>query len=249
MAASHWNRDRLRAGVGVGLVHLLLGYALVTGLAAQVVHKVSGALKTFDVASPLPPRPPIAPPEAASKAAEGEASPANVRSRATPLIAPPPRVRLKSPPPIPAAPKPAPVPGNDRTAGSAPIPGPGTGSGGVGNGPGSGGYGLGEGAGGAARAVRTSGRLDNADYPRSALRSGAEGTVSVRYTVGTDGRVSACAVTRSSGHAELDATTCRLIELRFRYRAARDRTGAPVAETVRKTFDWLLPFKARPAAP
>jgi protein TonB len=237
----------MRAGAGVGLVHLILGYALITGLATQVVHKVSGALKTFDVAA-APPAPPIDPAEADAKAAEGEASPANLHSRVTPVVAPPPKIRIKVPPPILAAPKPAPVPGSDATAGSA-VPGPGSGSGGIGNGPGSGGAGPGSGSGGAARAVRTGGRLDNSDYPRSALRSGAEGTVSVRYTVGTNGRVSACSVTRSSGHAELDGATCRLIELRFRYRPARDRSGAPVAETVRKTFDWILPFKARPVAP
>jgi protein TonB len=65
----------------------------------------------------------------------------------------------------------------------------------------------------------------------------------VRYVVGTDGRVSGCRVTRSSGHAELDATTCRLIEQRFRYRPARDAAGRPVPETVSRTFDWLLPFR------
>lgn len=248
MAALHWDKERIRAGAGVGLVHLLLGYALVTGLATHVVRQVGSGLKTFDVAAPLPPPAPITPAEADTKAAAGAASPANVRSRATPVVAPPPRIRLKAPPPLPAAPKAAPVPGIDRSAGSAPVPGPGTGSGGIGTGPGSGGQGLGAG-GGAARAVRVSGRLDNSDYPRSALRSGAEGTVSVEYIVGTDGRVSGCTVTRSSGHAELDATTCRLIELRFRYRPARDRSGAPAAETVRKTYDWMLPFKARPAAP
>jgi protein TonB len=64
----------------------------------------------------------------------------------------------------------------------------------------------------------------------------------VRYVVGTDGSVGGCRVTRSSGHAELDETTCRLIEQRFRYRPARDGAGRPVPETVSRTFDWLLPL-------
>jgi len=73
--------------------------------------------------------------------------------------------------------------------------------------------------------------------------AGVEGTVSVRFTVDADGGTSGCRITRSSGNAELDETTCRLIELRFRYRPARDVQGRPVPETVTRTFDWLLPFR------
>ena len=50
-------------------------------------------------------------------------------------------------------------------------------------------------------------------------------------------------MTRSSGHPELDETTCRLIERRFRYRPARNSAGDAVPEVVRKTYDWLLPFR------
>lgn len=52
----------------------------------------------------------------------------------------------------------------------------------------------------------------------------------VRFTVGIDGRARDCRVITSSGHAVLDATTCRLIEARFRYAPARDAAGQPVAE-------------------
>ena len=46
-------------------------------------------------------------------------------------------------------------------------------------------------AGGGTRAQRVSGRLSGeTDYPPSARRRGIEGTVTVRYVVGTDGRVS-----------------------------------------------------------
>ena len=91
-------------------------------------------------------------------------------------------------------------------------------------------------------AQRIAGRLSGAtDYPPAARRSGVEGSVAVRYIVGTDGRVSGCRVLRSSGHAELDSTTCRLIEQRFRYRPARDFEGRPVPEPVSRTFDWMLP--------
>jgi protein TonB len=134
--------------------------------------------------------------------------------------------------------------GTDATAGAATGDGPGTGAGGFGAGAGSGGRGSGTGGGAAVRAERISGRLSgDTDYPASARRAGVEGSVSVRFVVGTDGRVGGCRVTRSSGHAELDSTTCRLIEERFRYRPARDADGRPVQETVSRTFDWLLPFR------
>jgi protein TonB len=248
MVALTWRRDRVQAGVAVALLHALLGYVLVTGLGAHVVRSVGTSLKLFDVRPPEPPQPLPEPAQAQSKEAEGEASPPNLKARATPVVAPPPRIRLKAPEPLPAAPKRSPLPGNDRSAGNSAMPGPGTGSGGIGTGPGSGGAGRGNGA-GAARAVRLSGQLADSDYPRSALRAGVEGSVSVRFVVGTDGRASACTVTRSSGDATLDSTTCRLIELRFRYRPARNAAGEAVPETIRKTFDWLIPGRSRAASP
>ena len=44
------------------------------------------------------------------------------------------------------------------------------------------------------------------------------------------GASSGCEVVKSSGSAELDGTTCRLIERRFRYRPARDAQGRAIAE-------------------
>lgn len=81
-------------------------------------------------------------------------------------------------------------------------------------------------------AVLVKGRLKNSDYPRAARRAGAEGTVHVRFLVNPDGGVGGCTVTRSSGHPELDSTTCRLIERRFRYRPARDVQGRPTSDVV-----------------
>jgi protein TonB len=90
--------------------------------------------------------------------------------------------------------------------------------------------------------VRVSGEINGArDYPAASRRAGVQGSVVVRFTVGTDGRASGCRVTRSSVNAELDALTCRLVEQRFRYRPARDSSGNPVSDTVSRTFDWLLP--------
>ena len=236
--------ERVRAAIAVAALHALLAYAFIVGLAVEVARKAAGELKLITISEkPVPPPEPAATP-AKDEAAEGAASPVSMAARPTPVVAPPPKIRIPKPPPLPTVPKAIPVPaGRDASAGSSDRPGPGTGAGGDGPGTGSGGLGTGTGGGGAARAQRISGALANSDYPRSALRAGAEGTVSVRYTVGADGRVSGCAVTRSSGHPELDSTTCRLIERRFVYRPARDSTGKPAAEVVRKTYDWILPAK------
>jgi len=54
------------------------------------------------------------------------------------------------------------------------------------------------------------------------------------------GRVRDCVVTRSSGHRDLDAATCPLLERSLRYRPARDANGRPIAETIRGQQDWQL---------
>ena len=64
------------------------------------------------------------------------------------------------------------------------------------------------------------------------------GTVKMRCTVGVNGRVSRCIVTRSSGVPELDALTPRLIEQRFVYRPATDRYGRPVPDDLEIEWTW-----------
>jgi protein TonB len=62
--------------------------------------------------------------------------------------------------------------------------------------------------------------------------------VFVSFVVGPSGRVDSCKITRSSGNRDLDATTCRLIQRRFRYRPARDGSGKAITETVRGEQEW-----------
>ena len=238
------NRDRLKAAVGVGAFHALLGYALISGLGYEVVTEVTDNLKLINIRNEPPP-PPIEEavrPQEKAKDPEGAASPPSLKAKPTPVVAPPPKIRLEVPPRVTTVPKATPLPpGNDPSAGSSTMDGPGTGSGGLGDGTGSGGQGTGTGGGGGGnRAQLVRGYLTNSDYPSAARRAGAEGGVSVRFIVGTDGRASRCVVTRSSGHPELDQTTCRLIEKRFRYRPARNAQGTPIAETVNKHYDWFI---------
>lgn len=231
-------RERAIAVLAVTAIHALVGLALVQGLKTQFDAVEQPSLAAFDLAVPPPPAAVEPMPDpAADPRDEGAAAPPALEAVATPVVAPP--VRLPQPSPVVAAPVAG--QGAQSSAGAAPVPGPGTGGGGVGTGTGSGRGGDGQGGGGGgARAEKTSGVILDRDYPRTARRARAQGSVTARFTVGTDGRARGCAVTGSSGNAELDATTCRLIEQRFRYRPAQTVGGQPVAEVRGWRQDWWL---------
>jgi protein TonB len=240
-------RDRIKSALAVMCIHVLLGFALLRGLSAHVDSALYEGQQLINVA--LPPVPPAtpAPPETADRAvakpknAEGAASPANRLNTPTEVVTPIPEIRL---PPIPSiAAAPVAGQGSVAAAGAALLPGPGTGSGGVGNGLGSGLSGTGTGGGGGGRGVRAQfirGGIEPRDYPRRAVEKRAQGTTYLRFTVEPNGRVRHCIVTRSSGHPELDAVTCPLLEKRLRYRPARDAAGRPIAETIRGEHEWGL---------
>ena len=248
--AARSNRDRLGAALPAALVHALLLYALIAGLgvgAPPALRESQRPVELLPLPSPEPPRPPSpsqsSDARADSPAAphdEGAASPPNLRARATEIVAPEPVIPL--PPVSPVIAAPVAGRGADPFSGNADIPGPGTGSGGFGAGSGSGGSGDGGGGGGGGgRPPRhLSGNLSNADYPGGLGEAGIGGTVSVLYAVETDGRVSDCRVTRSSGSPRLDETTCRLIERRFRFAPARDRQGRPVRSRIEENHSWIV---------
>jgi len=79
------------------------------------------------------------------------------------------------------------------------------------------------------------------DYPARALRAEAEGIAAYRLIVGTNGRVSACEVVRSTGNGVLDDATCDNIALRARFEAATDDTGAKVVGSYSGTVKWEIP--------
>jgi len=224
------NRDRAWAIAGVVAIHGLLAYALISGLAMRVSERASDSLDLIDSVLPLPPLPAPPPPDEPSKP-KGEPSPPNLKAVPSPVVALP-RV-IPAPSPIGAAPVAS--TGSAPSAGASNIAGPGTGAGGVGTGLGGGGVG---GSGNRAQLIR--GQLMDSDYPDSARRAGAEGSVAVSFTVRPDGRVSGCQIVKSSGNSDLDGATCNLIELRFRYRPARDAQGRAVAEVTTKLYTWGL---------
>lgn len=78
------------------------------------------------------------------------------------------------------------------------------------------------------------------DYPPAAIRAGAEGRAVASLEIDAAGRVTSCAVTASSGNADLDAATCRAAQ-RATWRPALDDAGRPVASTYTLPVRWALP--------
>jgi len=247
-AETHPTKERLRAGIPALVIHLCLLLAIARGLGLELPPLAPQPLQLIEVPPSLPP-PPRREPERRQRAprAEGAAAPANLESRPTEVVAPP-RVIPQPAPPIAAAPVAG--PGVKPTSGAAPVPGPGTGAGGEGNGTGAGGRGNGPGGGGEGNGtppIQIRGEIRDRDWPSHAAEAAGGGTVSVIYTVETDGRATHCEITHSSGNEELDDTTCRLIEQRFRFEPSRDRSGRPVRSTIVQNHEWVSEHVEREA--
>ncbi|WP_373490623.1 energy transducer TonB [Parasphingorhabdus sp.] len=225
-------QDRAQSLAAVIAIHAALGYALLSGMSLEIAERIDPRFKVIHITPPQPPE--AAPDKKPAETDEGAASPENLRARASQIVVPKPEVKLNVESVVVAAPV-AGV-GSDNQAGASDQPGPGFGSGGQGQGSGSGGSGDGTGSGGIVSGPRhVSGAISRKDIPRSVWEAGNRGNVMVRFTVGTDGRARGCQIRQSSGHPVLDATTCRLIEARFRFEPARDTSGRPVA----RPYGWL----------
>ena len=79
------------------------------------------------------------------------------------------------------------------------------------------------------------------DYPPSALRAGEAGRVTFTLHVEQSGAVDGCDVVQSSGFADLDQTTCRLVQRRARFAPASDPTGQPIDASWTSSVDWKIP--------
>ena len=235
-------RDRIAAAAATLAIEAALVAALVFGLAGHLPQRVAESIRMFEVATPPPPPPTLVPHRIRSSKPSGKAAPPALKARAAVIVVPPPVVVPDIPPPVVAAIDPG--TGSAAHQGAAPRPGPGSGAGGEGDGTGSGGEGDGD-SGTPSRLVR--GHIDDFDYPKAAYAAGISGTVFVRFTVGVDGRVTDCTIRKSSGNAELDETTCRLLKQRLRYKPARDPWGKKVPDVWNGEHVWsLTPLPDRP---
>jgi len=194
--------SRVVAIVIVALIHVALGYALVTGLAYSAAKKLVERVTTVDIEEPPPPEeepPPPPPDEVVPPPPVAPPPPINVS------VAPPPIQTVTTPPPPapvipiarPAPPPPAPPPPPSQARGATPD-----------------------------GQNRWAARIQE-NYPARAIRDETEGTVGVRVTIGANGRVTACSVSASSGSPVLDEAACDGMTRYARYNPALDDAGNP----------------------
>ncbi len=195
--------NRLIALIVVAVLHVALGYGLVTGLAYEGVKKAIKRVTTVDIEEEVKKEePPPPPPKKVENIPPPVAPPVKINvSTAPPKIetvaAPPPIIIA---PPAPAPPKPSPA---------TPRGNPGT-------------------------------WATPNDYPSRALREERSGTTGFRVTIDTNGRVSSCQITSSSGHADLDEATCKNVSRRARFRPAT-LNGEPVEGSYSNRVRWVIP--------
>lgn len=79
------------------------------------------------------------------------------------------------------------------------------------------------------------------DYPSRDLREGNEGAVRFRLSLDARGKITGCTIEQSSGHAGLDAATCKAVSRRASFKPARDKTGAAVPGSYVQTVVWRIP--------
>ena len=229
-------KDRSGAIAAVVAIHAALLFALLHMSGRIDLSDPQRALQVFNVDALKPPPPPPPPPPQSQqqkpKEKEGGSAPKNIKSEATPVVAPKPKVEPQRPNPVVAAE--VPRQGAAPTQGASDVRGPGTGAGGAGTGTGSGTGGSGPGGGGdngvAEPPHLVTPVLRGRDFPRDLIERWPRGaTVFMRLRVDARGYVSECAVDRGTGVAAIDSTMCNLAHDRLRFRPALNRAGQAVA--------------------
>lgn len=83
--------------------------------------------------------------------------------------------------------------------------------------------------------------ISDDDYPADALSRESQGTVTIIWTIDTEGKVTNCSVAATSGDPALDSTACATITKRGRYKPALDKDGKPIAVHSTRRIVWRLP--------
>lgn len=199
--------NKIVAIVIVALIHIVVGYTLVTGLAYSAVKQVVERVTTVDIEEPEPEpeeEPPPPPPEeiTAPPPPVAPPPPINVSVRPPDIVTqaeiPPPAPVVRQIVPAPPAPAPAPPPPPPSKARDVEP-----------------------------RNQSSWARRIQENYPSRSLREGVEGTVGVSVVVNGEGRVESCSVSSSSGSDDLDKAACQGMERYARFDPALDRDGNP----------------------
>lgn len=197
--------DRAKAAGATLVIHLLLGAAILTGLALHLDRQHDPSLTTFDIEPPL--RLP-APAEMPNKTiAKTKPAPAAKKAIPSPVAAPRPKLPVKAP------------------VTAAPMEGQGAAASGTGTGTGGSGDGTGVGSGSVIGARLLSGALNRSDFRDIADLGSSHGTAKLLLLVNKAGRVERCRALGSSGNPKIDALLCQLLVDRARFSPAHAPDG------------------------
>lgn len=204
-------------GIGtVALLHVLLGYALVSGLARKVVEVIQAPLETHLIDEVVPPPPPPPPPQVTPPPKMAPPPPAFVPPpEVTPPPQPQPTISTTStePPPAPVAITPAaPVVEAPPAPPRAAVP---------------------------ARIDVAS--CDKPEYPDAALRANVTGVTKVRFAIDAEGRVVRAELESASGgtreHRLLDRSAIEALS-QCRFKPGTDETGKAVGSSALVSYVW-----------
>ena len=205
--------NKITALIIVALIHIVVGYALVTGLAYSAAKQILKKVTTVDIKEPEKPKePPPPPPKQEAAPPPPVAPPVRINVSVAPppietvqVAPPPPPAIVLAPPPVVAPPPPRFTPKQAQPKG------------------------------------RPGDWVTTNDYPSRALREEREGTTGFRLSVGPDGRVTNCEITSSSGSPDLDAATCDNLRRRARFTPAMDGEGQPTSGSYSSRTRWVIP--------
>ena len=203
------------------IVQVAIGAAVIAGLTVSDFVKPEAEKEWEPIEYTLPPPPKPPEPERQPEAAQEPPS-------STPVFTPPTKFDFEIPRPeiavtddLPPPAPPGPIPG--ATSGLIPTPTPSFSP-------------------VAAKARNNpAGWLSDRDYRTGWIRRELTGTASFRLDIARTGQVTGCQITRSTGHAELDEATCKLVQQRAKFEPARGSNGEPVAGSFSSTVRWVLP--------
>ncbi len=204
----------------VVVLHIILGWALVNGLARKIVEVVKAPIETKIIEEVKPPPPP--PPE--------NLPPPPKTAPPPPSYVPPPEVQIANPPPAPTITVQREAPPPQAPVAIAPPPGPPTPP--------------------APPVQRQAippkidvSSCEKPEYPAAAARAEATGITKIRFTVDATGKVSNTTLEKPSGssreHKQLDRAAIDALS-KCPFKPGMDETGKPIGATTVVEYVWKL---------
>lgn len=223
MDFSHNEESSTKRLTGIAVViafHALVGFLVVSGMGKRLVEKIKNPVETKIIEEVKPPPPQDLPPPP---------PPPEIKTPPPPFIPPPEvvvqqQVQQNNPvsnatnvaPPAPTAVRPQASPAPAPVA-EAPKPAP---------------------------PAKTAAYLNvkecpTPEYPKNSARNEEEGTVTISFLVGADGRVKEAKIEKSSGFRDLDKAAVSQLSSCTKFRAGTEN-GKPVEAWARVAYEWKI---------